>query len=101
MSNQFDGIWNIEIDAPIGKQRVQLAISSTPSGLVGSATQGAETVPFLDPKIEDGVLRWSQNVTKPMKITLKFEVTSDGNRMEGKAKPGIFPKVKLSGWREK
>ncbi len=32
MSSQFDGIWNIEIDAPIGKQKVRLAISTTPAG---------------------------------------------------------------------
>ncbi len=72
----------------------------SPEGVAGTATQGAETVPFLDPTIEGNVLRWSQTVTKPMKMTLKFEVTSDGDRMEGKAKPGIFPKVKLSGARE-
>ena len=101
MSDQFVGIWNIEIDAPIGKQRVRLEIADNAGAIAGTATQGSETVPFHDVVRDGDGLQWSQSVTKPMKLTVKFAVSCSGDEMTGTAKAGIFPKAKLSGRRER
>ena len=65
----FDGRWAITIATPIGKQQVTLDIVDRDGALSGTATQGDETVPFVDPVVEGDDIRWSQKITKPMNMT--------------------------------
>jgi len=95
-----DGAWEITIDTPLGKQFVTLTIATELSTLSGTATLGDETVPFLDPKLADSRLTWSQKVTKPFNMTIYFDVQVDGNVMTGTAKAGIFPATRLNGERK-
>jgi carbon-monoxide dehydrogenase large subunit len=44
-------------------------------------------------------LVWDLKVTKPMKITLKYEAHIDGDKLLGKCKMGIFGTAKLVGER--
>ncbi len=97
----FDGTWKIRIATPIDQQHVELEITQRHDGhLVGRATQGQETVPFLEPVIEGTRMTWVQQVTKPLKLTLKFDVTVDGDTMTGTAKAGLLPTSKLTGSRQ-
>lgn len=95
----FEGQWHITIATPIGKQEVELQLTEHDGQVRGSATQGVETVPLLDPQLDGARLRWSQNVTKPMKLSIRFDVTRDGDTLSGTAKPGILPTVKVTGQR--
>lgn len=95
----FQGLWNVTIVTPIGKQEVELRLTQSDDKVSGTATQGRETVPLLDPQLDGERLRWSQSVTKPMKLAIKFDVTRDGDIMSGTAKPGILPSVKVTGQR--
>ncbi|WP_127580540.1 DJ-1/PfpI family protein [Paenibacillus koleovorans] len=95
----FDGIWDTTIATPVGKLAVQLHITTVDGVVQGKATQGDEVSPFLQPVLEGRTLRWSQRVTKPMRLNLAFEVNVDGDRMTGTAKAGILPASKLSGVR--
>jgi hypothetical protein len=97
----IDGTWKVTILTPIGKQSVVFEIS-TQQGLVrGTATQGAETVEFVDPVIAGNRLTWSQRVTKPFHLELKFdvEVDGEGRTMMGTAKAGLLPASRLTGER--
>ena len=49
----FHGRWKIAIPTPIGRQEVVLDILHRDGVLSGTATQGPETVPFVDP-VADG-----------------------------------------------
>ena len=93
----FDGTWNTEIYTPIGKLSVILNISTKNGHLRGTAKQGDEVVEFIDPVINGNRLSWSQRVTKPMRLNLKFEVTVNGNIMTGIAKAGLLPASKIIG----
>jgi hypothetical protein len=93
------GTWTVIISTPIGKQHVTLRISEQGGGLAGTATQGAETVPFIDTTWDGDRLRWSQDVTKPMRLHIKFDVNVSGDEMTGTAKAGVFPASKLEGKR--
>jgi putative intracellular protease/amidase len=93
----FDGTWNTEIYTPIGKLSVILNISTKNGHLRGTAKQGDEVVEFIDPVIDGNRLSWSQRVTKPMRLNLKFEVTVNGNMMTGMAKAGLLPASKIIG----
>lgn len=95
----FDGRWTITIMTPIGKQEVTLDISQAGDAISGTATQGDETVPFIDPVVEGDRIRWSQKITRPMNMTVKFDLRRDGDTLSGTAKPGILPATAVTGRR--
>ncbi len=95
----FEGTWNVVIATPIGKQSVVLDIVSHEGGVRGTARQGTEVVPFLDPVVDGQRMTWTQQVTKPMRLTLKFDVTVEGRRMTGTARAGLLPSSRLTGER--
>lgn len=99
MTMSLDGIWEITIHTPLGKQAVTLVIATQPA-MSGTATLGAETVSFLNPQLAGNRLTWAQKVTKPFNMTIQFDVLVDGNLMTGTAKAGIFPPSKLEGQRK-
>lgn len=94
------GAWSIVIATPIGKQRVALRFHQRADGLEGTATLGAETVPLIALKQDGNRLTWTQNVTRPLKLAIAFEVTFDDVRMRGTAKAGVLPGSNLEGVRE-
>lgn len=87
------------IDTPIGKMEVVFDITEQDGVIHGIARSDAETVDFLDPVADGNRLTWSQDVTTPMRLTLKFDVTVDGDTMTGTSKAGIVPASKLYGSR--
>lgn len=95
----FAGDWTISIATPIGRQEVALQLTERDGAVSGFATQGDETVALLDPQVDGERLRWSQNVTRPMRLSIRFDVTRDGDTVSGTAKPGILPSVKVVGQR--
>lgn len=96
----FDGHWHIVIPTPIGKQQVLLEIVERSGHLSGTATQGSETVPFVDPHVDGDRIRWSQQVTKPMRLSIKFDLIRKGDTLSGTAKPGILPATSVTGRRK-
>ncbi len=96
----FEGKWQIEIATPIGKQVVDLDIERRDGGgYAGTATQGDETVALVDPTVDGDRIQWSQQITKPMKMKIKFALTRDGDTLSGSAKPGILPNSAVTGTR--
>jgi hypothetical protein len=95
----FAGIWDVTIDTPIGKMVVVFDITEADGAIQGKARSDAEEVDFLDPVAEGNQLRWTQNVTTPMKLTLKFVVDVEGDSMTGTSKAGFLPASKLHGSR--
>jgi hypothetical protein len=97
--NTFAGTWDVTIDTPIGKMAVVFDITEQDGAIHGVASSDAETVDFLDAVADGNRLTWSQSVTTPMRLTLKFEVTVEGDTMTGTSKAGIFPASKVYGSR--
>jgi putative intracellular protease/amidase len=97
--SMFDGAWKVTISTPIGKQNVIFQISTKDGLIKGSANQGGDFVEFVNPIITGNRITWSQRVTKPMPLHLKFEVTVNGNLMVGIAKAGLLPPSKVEGTR--
>ncbi|WP_240415563.1 DJ-1/PfpI family protein [Paenibacillus periandrae] len=95
----FNGDWDTTMATPVGKLQVKLAISTSNGMIQGQATQGGETVEFMNPLLQGNKLIWSLHITKPMRLNLKFEVTAGGNYMTGTARAGILPASKLTGKR--
>ena len=95
----FAGKWDVTIDTPIGKMAVIFNIADQDGAITGSASSDAETVEFIDAVADGDRLTWSQAVTTPMKLTLKFDVTVDGDSMTGTSKAGFLPASKVYGSR--
>jgi hypothetical protein len=95
----FAGTWNVVIDTPIGKMDATFNISEDGGVIGGTASSGDEVVDIRNAVAEGNRLTWQQDVAKPMKLTLKFDVTVDGDSMTGTSKAAIFPAAKLSGSR--
>ena len=98
MSN-FAGQWDVTLDTPIGKMAVVFDITEDGGVVRGTARSDKETVDFLDAVADGNRLTWSQAVTTPMKLTLKFDVTVDGDTMTGTSKAGMIPASKVTGTR--
>jgi hypothetical protein len=95
----FAGSWDVTIATPIGKMEVVFEITERAGAIEGTASSDAETVDFLNTVAEGNRLTWTQDVTTPMKLSLNFDVTVDGDTMTGTSRPGLFPPSKVEGRR--
>jgi hypothetical protein len=96
----FAGSWDVTIVTPIGEIAVVFEITEQDGAISGIARSDEETVDFLEPVAEGDRLTWSQKVTTPMPLDLKFDVTVQGDTMTGTSNPGgMMPASKLSGVR--
>lgn len=95
----FSGTWHANLHTPIGAMGVVIELTEEDGVISGTARNDSETVAVKDAHVEGGHLTWTQDVTKPMRLSLKFDVTVDGDDMVGTAKAGFLPASKLSGRR--
>jgi hypothetical protein len=95
----FAGAWNATIDSPIGQIVAVFNFTESDGTIGGSASTDKETVEILDAATDGDRLTWILKTTTPMKLTLKFDVTVDGDTMTGTAKAGILPSAKVNGIR--
>ena len=95
----FDGAWNLTINTPMGQQTVRLEITTEGGALQGTASMAGDTAPFADPVLEGDRLRWSMEITRPMKLTVNFDVTREGDTMKGKVKAGFLFSSDVTGAR--
>jgi hypothetical protein len=86
----FAGTWDVTLDTPIGKMAVVFEINESDGVITGVARSDKETVDFQDASAEGDRLTWSQAVTTPMRLTLKFDVVVDGDTMTGTSKAGVL-----------
>ena len=95
----FDGTWNLTINTPMGQQTVRLEITTTEGVVQGTASMAGDTAPFDDPVLEGDRLRWSMEITRPMRLTVAFDVTRDGDALQGKVKAGFLFSSDVTGVR--
>jgi hypothetical protein len=87
----FAGSWDATLKTPIGVMNAVFLITENEGVITGTATSDAESVDMLDAAADGDRLTWTQHVTTPMKLTLKFDVTVEGDTMTGSYKAGVFP----------
>ncbi|GGB50076.1 DJ-1/PfpI family protein [Virgibacillus dakarensis] len=98
-SFNFQGKWDTTISTPIGHLSVLLDLSSEDGRIAGIAKQGGDIVTLNNIVQVGNQLKWSMKVKKPIRLSLKFIVSVDGNSMYGEAKAGMLPSSKLIGHR--
>ena len=96
----FAGSWDVSITTPVGIIAAVFDITEKDGAIRGTARSDEETVEFVDAVAEGNRLTWSQMVTTPMQLNLKFDVTVDGDTMTGTSNPGgMMPASKVNGTR--
>jgi hypothetical protein len=98
------GSWELNLRTPIGTLHVRYHFDQATDGLHGTATSIFETVPLENITVDttgDGTLRatWRQQVTKPMRLNLDFEVEVTGGTMTGHSRAGRLPRAAVTGQR--
>jgi hypothetical protein len=93
------GIWNIRISTPIGIQLVALELTENNGVIEGTAKSSAESTPLIDPVLDGKRLTWKQSITKPMRLSLTFDVIIDGDTLTGTSQAGMLPASTVTGTR--
>jgi hypothetical protein len=95
------GTWDVTIKTPIGSLAVVYTFTETVAAQSGSATLKDETVPLRDLAVDGTPATWRQSVTKPLRLTLDFDVVIDGDRMTGLSRAGRLPRSTVTGIRRR
>ena len=93
------GDWDVTIKTPIGSLAVEYSFSDTATGLSGTAMLKGDTVELQDISQSGDRLTWRQQVTKPMRLNLEFDVTILGDQMSGHSRAGRLPRSAVTGTR--
>ena len=95
---RIDGTWNTVLATPMGPERIVMTFATDGETLTGGmfSDQGAQA---FTGSVSGTNLKWDLKVKKPMPITLKYDVTIDGDTLRGKVKMGMFGTAKLTGER--
>ena len=93
------GRWQLEIRTPIGRQHATVEFSDTTQGWVGVAHGDDGDTSLTDVDVVGERLTWSQSITRPMRLDLRFDVTVHGDTLTGVSKAGRLPKSQVTGTR--
>jgi hypothetical protein len=80
------GKWNITIKTPVGDKTGVLDLVVDGPKLSGSLYDAEHFAAISDGKVDGNRLTWSAQITKPMRLSLKFSATVNANDIEGSAK---------------
>jgi len=89
-----NGHWNVIIESALGQQRREMDIEAATDTFTARVT-GADGAHTVSGKVDGSKLTWTDQVTRPMKLTLHFDVTVSGDEMTGVVKLGIFGKARF------
>jgi carbon-monoxide dehydrogenase large subunit len=95
----IDGDWKMVMSTPMGPQEMTGHFETHGQSVRGylSSPQGQQS---FTGTVEGNRVKFDLKVEKPMKITLKYDITVEGDRLTGKVKMGIFGSAKLTAVRE-
>lgn len=98
-----EGTWQLVIKTPVGSLPVELVVSDTDGVVTGLARGQAQDIAIPDMILTHSAdghhLTWTQQVTRPLRLTLEFDVLVTGNNLSGTARAGRLPASQVSGTR--
>jgi carbon-monoxide dehydrogenase large subunit len=95
-----DGDWKMVLSTPMGPQEMMGHFETDGASLSGYLSSPEGQMSFTG-AVEGNRLKFDLKVVKPMKITLKYDIEVQGDKLVGKVKMGIFGSAKLKGERTK
>ena len=95
----FDGTWDLEVASPMGAKRFRLVVTTEGGAVQATVAMGAEPAPLLNPVLEDGHLRGSVKMPRPMNVELEVDLTCAGDTLSGSARAGHMALPEIRGVR--
>jgi carbon-monoxide dehydrogenase large subunit len=84
---------------PMGPQQEMVGTFHTDGGNLTGKLEAPEGTQEFAGTVDGNRLKWELKVTEPMPITLKYDLTIEGDTLTGKCKLGMFGSAKVSGRR--
>lgn len=93
-----DGRWKMVLSTPVGPQEFTAHFVTDGGVLTGTLYSAMDPQDFTG-TVSGGNIKFDLKVTKPLALTLKYDVQIDGDKLTGKVKMGFFGTAKLVGTR--
>lgn len=87
------------MDTPLGERKVLLTLAVHDEELTGTIGNGSESTDIEDGRANGDNATWKAKISKPVSMTMEFNVTVTGNEMAGSVKLGMFGNAPLRGMR--
>jgi carbon-monoxide dehydrogenase large subunit len=97
-SASVDGDWKMVMQTPMGPQEMTGRFVTDGESLSGELISPEGSQGFTG-TAQGNQLKFNLAVEKPMKMTLKYAITVDGDQLTGKVKLGMFGSATLTGER--
>ena len=94
-----DGDWQITMFPPMGAPQEMTGHFATAGTALSGYLESPEGRQDFAGSCEAGKVKFELKVEKPMKITLKYDLTVTGDAIAGKVKLGLLGSAKLTGTR--
>jgi carbon-monoxide dehydrogenase large subunit len=95
----IDGAWKMVMAAPVGPPQEMIGRFTTEGDVLKGMLESDQGSQGFEGTVAGNRLKWEMKVTKPMPLTLKYDLTIEGDTLSGKAKLGMFGTAKVSGQR--
>ena len=92
------GTWELTLATSMGPQHSRMHVTAQDDGFRGRMENPAGDVDIVG-SVDGDRLKWDVKLTRPIPLTVRFDVNVDGNVFRGRAKMGLFGKADVSGRR--
>lgn len=96
---QVDGVWDLSVQTPIGKQKVKLTITSDGNTFSGALEGGEGKNEVTDGTIDGSAIFFRATMKRPVRVKVSYKAQIDGDKMTGTAKTPLLPTINFSGER--
>lgn len=95
----IDGTWDCVTDTPMGEQASVMQLAASGGTVTGTSTSMLGEAPVKEGRFDGNTFTWEMEMSMPFPMTLKGEVTVDGDAMQGTVAVGVFGKSAIRGTR--
>ncbi len=95
----IDGNWAVSMSSPMGEQNATVTFKADGTNLSGKVESALASQEFSDGTTDGNTAEFSIDITKPMPVTLKFNVAADGDTLSGEVSLGMFGSAPVTGQR--
>lgn len=99
MTSAVPETWNLTVQTPIGPQASVATFIRKGQILTGRVDGKLGGEEIIEGQIDGDTLKWVNDVKKPAKIKLSFEVTLADAHLSGKVRMGMFGTFNVTGER--
>jgi len=95
----INGNWDVSMATPMGDQKATITLKADGTTLAGRVDSAMGSEDISNGSANGDNAKWEMSISKPMPMTLKFDVTADGDSLTGTVGLGMFGSAAVTGTR--